>query len=163
MGDDNQDYFLDDSWHGVEVALLNDDAGTALDLDCAYPKDGTLVHSWSFDRSNHNQIWKLEKVNRDSAWSPWTLTCRGNGAVLDVEWGWVDNGTKVRGWSRFSSLQNQEWYIISYRGSDRVFLLQNVMSCTYLDLNGGKGGNNVKIQAWKRNNSPAQRWRFVRI
>ncbi|SCB65972.1 unnamed protein product [Fusarium graminearum] len=166
MRKQKQDYFLPPEWDGKVVFLKNTKSGTRLDLFAGGRANGTPINGWQSNGSTAKQ-WKLEKRG-NSIWNSWAFQNVASGLYLTL---WDDspqNGTKVVGWERAIAKETsglftiqssigrcnfpglQEWLILPKGMDNGKCLIQNAMTCQYLDLHLGLQENGTRVQGWQR-------------
>ncbi|KAG5658029.1 hypothetical protein KAF25_006980 [Fusarium avenaceum] len=161
-----QDYFLPAHWDGKIVFLKNTKSGTRLDLYCGGGANGTPVIGWERNGSTPQQ-WRLEKRG-DSVWNTWAIQNVASGSYLTLWDTSPHNGSRVVGWERanenrggdFTALISegvrrntkglQEWLILPKGMDTGKCLIQNALTCHYLDLVLGLQQNGTGVQGWQR-------------
>ncbi|KAI1451580.1 carbohydrate-binding module family 13 protein [Annulohypoxylon moriforme] len=152
---------------GAVVSFLNYGTNSSLDLSGGGTDDGTAVIGYEFHNGD-NQWWKLEKVNQTVAWPTWVIRNVQSNTNLDLYLGGSENGTKITGWGGDETNNinlHQLWYLVTADDTGSVFLIQNVGTGTYVNLNDGNAANGAAISGWAgsvEKKDPNQLWRLSR-
>ncbi|KAI0893049.1 carbohydrate-binding module family 13 protein [Annulohypoxylon nitens] len=150
---------------GAVVSFLNYGTNSSLDLRAGGTADGTDVIGYQFHNGD-NQYWKLEKIEQSLAWPTWVIRNVQSNTNLDLYLGGGENGTKITGWAGPETNninKHQLWYLVTADDTGSVFLIQNVGTGTYVDLNNGNATNGAKISGWTgsvQQKNPNQLWRL---
>ncbi|KAI1086702.1 carbohydrate-binding module family 13 protein [Rostrohypoxylon terebratum] len=151
------------SLDGAVVSFLNYGTNSSLDLSHGGTADGTDVIGYKFHNGD-NQYWKLEKIDQTVAWPTWVIRNVQSNTNLDLYLGGSANGTKITGWAgpeKNNINKHQLWYLVTADDTGNVYMIQNVGTGTYVDLNGGNAANGAKITGWSgsvRQKNPNQLW-----
>lgn len=142
-----------------ETKILSSCSYKALDISAGKISVGQNIQLW-LDNDTDAQRWKITPVNTVQEGLYHIVSSRDNNKMIDVGGGaWnANNGTNVHLWEQ-NYTDAQQWYISV--GSDGYYMIKNLQSGKYMDVNGAKVENGANIQMWDGNNTCAQKWRIL--
>ncbi len=139
----------------VAETWINPTTNKWLDLDHAYPADGTRIQLWTGNGSDA-QWWY-----RNPAGDGWfTLTNRATGKCVDVEGPSRANGANVHEWTCYRT-DSQLW---RWEPKNRivngwpVFQVRNKLSGRCLDISNNGTADGTRIIQWDCHGGPNQEW-----
>jgi uncharacterized protein YycO len=155
-----------DSWRyfaptGVLISSIQVSPGSMLNtskrMDMSWSQTaGAQMQIWSHTGGD-NERWDLFTMDGTN----WYIQSRYSEMYVAVPGGAVYNGAPIIQWT-YTGGNEQKWRLVSY--SDGSYQFRSALNTNYvIDVTSASTANATKLQLYSRNDTPAQRWRFMDV